>query len=132
MKFITKAKDNVVKAYHTDPNLNRARSWVNPVLTRLPSATAEYISEKVPAAHWLPHYNYKWLLQDVLAGITIGVMLIPQGLAYAKIATIPVEHGLYSSWLPSAMYFFLGTSKGKQPVPLIAFTLQLIHFHRSI
>lgn len=119
MKFITKAKDNVVKAYRTDPNLNRARSWVKPVLTRLPSATAEYISEKVPAAHWLPHYNYKWLLQDVLAGITIGVMLIPQGLAYAKIATIPVEHGLYSSWLPSAMYFFLGTSKGKQTVSVV-------------
>jgi sodium-independent sulfate anion transporter 11 len=40
-------------------------------------------------------------------------MLIPQGLSYAKIATIPIEHGLYSSWLPAAIAVFLGTSKGK-------------------
>lgn len=46
-----------------------------------------------------------------MAGLTIGVMLIPQGLSYAKIATIPIEHGLYSSWLPAAIAVFLGTSK---------------------
>lgn len=113
MNFLTKSKAKVVSAYETDPNLNRLRSWVHPIQQRLPSATLDYITEKLPVAHWLPHYDYKWLLQDVIAGITIGVMLIPQGLAYAKIATIPVEHGLYSSWIPSAMYFFLGTSKGK-------------------
>ncbi|KAJ4164802.1 hypothetical protein LMH87_006460 [Akanthomyces muscarius] len=111
MKFISKLRTNIVESFRTDPNINRAKSWVDPVRRRLPSATAEYIAEKLPAAQWLPHYNYKWLLQDVIGGITIGVMLIPQGLAYAKIANIPVAHGLYSSWLPSALYFFLGTSK---------------------
>lgn len=114
MKFVSKLRTNVAESFRTDPNINRAKSWVDPVRRRLPSATAEYIAEKLPAAQWLPHYNYKWLLQDVIGGITIGVMLIPQGLAYAKIANIPVAHGLYSSWLPSALYFFLGTSKGKQ------------------
>lgn len=76
-------------------------------------------------AQWLPHYNYKWLLQDVIAGITIGVMLIPQGLAYAKIANIPVEHGLYSSWIPSALYFFLGTSKGNEITHYLSTTTPL-------
>lgn len=113
MKSIAQRKADVVEAFRTDPNINRVRSWVQPVAQRLPSATTEYIVEKLPVAQWLPHYNYKWLLQDIIAGITIGVMLIPQGLAYAKIANIPVEHGLYSSWIPSALYFFLGTSKGK-------------------
>ena len=42
-------------------------------------------------------------------------MLIPQGLSYAKIATIPIEHGLYSSWWPAAVAVFLGTSKGMCP-----------------
>ncbi|KAM3533351.1 hypothetical protein MY4038_003358 [Beauveria bassiana] len=111
MKFTSNLRNNIAESFRTDPSINRVKGWVEPVRRRLPSATAEYIAEKLPAAQWLPHYNYKWLLQDVIGGITIGVMLIPQGLAYAKIANIPVEHGLYSSWLPSALYFFLGTSK---------------------
>lgn len=113
MKQLAKAKDSVTEAYRTDPNLNRVKSWAEPVCRRIPSATVEYLAEKLPVAQWLPHYDYRWLLQDVIAGITIGVMLIPQGLAYAKIATIPVEHGLYASWLPPVIYFFLGTSKGR-------------------
>lgn len=113
MKFISKLRSNIVESFRTDPNYNRVGSWITPIRRRLPSATAEYLAEKLPIAQWLPHYNYRWLLQDVIGGITIGVMLIPQGLAYAKIANIPVAHGLYSSWLPSAVYFFLGTSKGK-------------------
>jgi sodium-independent sulfate anion transporter 11 len=40
-------------------------------------------------------------------------MLIPQSLAYAKIATISGEFGLMSSWLPNFLYFIMGTSKGK-------------------
>jgi sodium-independent sulfate anion transporter 11 len=111
MNRLSRTKAAVVESLKTDPNLNRARSWVDPIKRRLPSATAEYLVEKVPVIQWLPHYDYRWLFQDIIAGITIGVMFIPQGLAYAKIATIPVEHGLYSSWWPSAIYFFLGTSK---------------------
>lgn len=111
MNKIRKTKDAVVESYKTDPNINRVRSWVDPVKRRLPSATVEYLTEKLPIAQWLPYYDYRWLFQDIIGGITIGVMFIPQGLAYAKIATIPVEHGLYSSWWPSAIYFFLGTSK---------------------
>ncbi|KND91008.1 putative sulfate permease [Tolypocladium ophioglossoides CBS 100239] len=111
MKQLGKAKERLAKACRTDPNINRVKSWVEPVCRRMPSATAEYLAEKLPILQWLPRYDYRWMLQDVIAGITIGVMLIPQGLAYAKIANIPVEHGLYASWLPPAIYFFLGTSK---------------------
>jgi sodium-independent sulfate anion transporter 11 len=40
-------------------------------------------------------------------------MLIPQGLSYAKLADIPVQYGLMSSWLPAAIYAFMGTTKGE-------------------
>lgn len=112
MGWFSKTKDRMIRAHKSDPNINKWKSWVGPVSRRLPSATVDYFVEKLPVAQWLPHYHYKWLVQDVIAGITLGVMFIPQGLAYAKIADIPVEHGLYSCWLPSALYFFLGTSKG--------------------
>ena len=82
------------------------------LLNDLADVSAEYLIEKLPVLQWLPHYNWRWALNDAIAGITVGVMFIPQGLAYAKIANIPVEHGLYSCWIPSALYFFLGTSKG--------------------
>lgn len=113
MGWFGKTKERMVRSYKTDPNLKKWGSWVDPVKRRLPSATVDYIVEKLPVAQWLPHYHPKWLIQDVIAGITLGVMFIPQGLAYAKIATIPVEHGLYSCWVPSALYFFMGTSKGE-------------------
>lgn len=109
--WASKTKQTLAQQYETDPNINRVKGWVEPVSRRLPSATVDYLVEKLPVAQWLPHYHYKWLVQDVIGGITVGVMFIPQGLAYAKIATIPVEHGLYSCWIPSALYFFLGTSK---------------------
>ncbi|EQL02367.1 sulfate permease [Ophiocordyceps sinensis CO18] len=111
MEKLQKAKTDVAAMYRTDPNINRVKGWTGTVCRRLPSATAEYLAEKLPVVQWLPHYDYRWIVQDVIAGITVGVVLIPQGLAYAKIATIPVEQGLYASWLPSALYFLLGTSK---------------------
>ncbi|KAK4109217.1 hypothetical protein N656DRAFT_716426 [Canariomyces notabilis] len=77
----------------------------------VPRAAVEYATEKVPIVGWLPRYNPRWLINDVIAGLTLGLMLIPQGLSYAKIATVPVQYGLMSSWLPSALYAFMGTTK---------------------
>ncbi|KAK3044826.1 hypothetical protein LTS18_000248, partial [Coniosporium uncinatum] len=95
----------------TDYNLSFVRHRYKPVLRSIPSAAGHYLLEKAPIISWLPQYSYKWLLNDLIAGLTLGVMLIPQGLAYAKIATIPVEYGLMSSWLPAAIYAVMGTSK---------------------
>jgi sodium-independent sulfate anion transporter 11 len=110
---LNKIKERVVEDYRTDPNLNRAKRWVGPFCRAIPPFAADYVTDKLPIAQWLPHYDYRWLYSDFIAGITIGVMLIPQGLAYAKIATVPVANGLYASWFPSALYLFMGTSKGE-------------------
>jgi len=66
----------------------------------------------VPIVGWLPKYNLRWIVNDVIAGLTLGFLLIPQSLSYAKIATIPVEYGLQSSWLPATLYTFMGSTKG--------------------
>ncbi|KAL6887760.1 sulfate transporter family domain-containing protein [Trichoderma longibrachiatum] len=110
-KGLSRAKEDAAAAYRTDANINRAKRWAGPIARRIPSAAAEYLIEKVPIVQWLPRYNPKWLLNDFIAGITVGVMFVPQGISYAKIATIPVVHGLYSSWIPSLLYLFMGTSK---------------------
>ena len=108
MGFFTKTRSFLSE----DPNLQRGRRGATRAARALPRATGHYLVEKVPVVHWILRYNPRWLFNDVLSGITVGVMLIPQALAYAKIATIPGEFGLMSSWLPNFLYFFMGTSKG--------------------
>jgi sodium-independent sulfate anion transporter 11 len=113
--------DKLQQGVETDSTLATIRDRVSAAWPRLPSATARYLVDKVPIVQWLPRYNPRWLLADSMAGLTIGVMMIPQGLAYAKIATIPGENGLYSSWLPAAVYVVMGTSKGEYDRPVGGF-----------
>jgi solute carrier family 26 (sodium-independent sulfate anion transporter), member 11 len=77
------------------------------------SATGRYLLEKVPVVQWISKYSPRWIVNDLIAGLTVGVILVPQDLAYAKIAGIPLQDGLLVSWLPGTLYFIMGTSKGK-------------------
>lgn len=52
-----------------------------------------------PIINWLPHYNVTWALGDLVAGLTVGMVLVPQSMSYAKIATLAPEYGLYSSFV---------------------------------
>lgn len=57
------------------------------------------------------HYNLGWLTGDLIAGITVGAVVVPQGMAYARLATLPVEYGLYTSFVGVCVYWFFATSK---------------------
>lgn len=65
----------------------------------------------LPILNWLPNYNRTLLKGDVSAGLTVGVMLIPQGMAYAMLAGLPPIYGLYASIVPLIIYAILGTSR---------------------
>ncbi|KAK4183342.1 sulfate transporter family-domain-containing protein [Podospora australis] len=106
-KYLDKAKSSL----RNDVTWNRIGRLTAKGARALPSASAEYVVEKFPIIGWLPRYNWRWLLNDFIAGLTVGLMMIPQGLSYAKIATIPVQYGLMSAWAPSAIYAFMGTTK---------------------
>lgn len=64
-----------------------------------------------PILTWLPHYHKRLLGADILAGLIVTVMVIPQSLAYALLAGLPAVVGLYASILPQLLYTFLGTSR---------------------
>lgn len=69
------------------------------------------IEKFIPALKWLPTYNGVQFKGDLSAGLTVGVMLIPQGMAYAMIAGLPPIYGLYASTVPLIIYALLGTSR---------------------
>ncbi|TKS69081.1 Sodium-independent sulfate anion transporter [Collichthys lucidus] len=65
----------------------------------------------LPILSWLPRYKLKWLQMDLLAGLTVGLTAVPQALAYAEVAGLPVQYGLYSAFMGGFIYALLGTSK---------------------
>ncbi|HKK73506.1 MAG TPA: solute carrier family 26 protein [Saprospiraceae bacterium] len=64
----------------------------------------------VPILDWLPKYKLKFLGNDLLAGLTVGVMLIPQGMAYGLLAGLDPIYGLYAGIVPLILYPLFGTS----------------------
>lgn len=71
----------------------------------------ERLGQIVPAFRWLPDYNIEKFRGDLAAGLTVGIMLIPQGMAYALLAGVPAIYGLYASLIPLVVYPLLGTSR---------------------
>lgn len=69
------------------------------------------LKKSAPIFDWLPKYKRKYLRGDIIAGLTVGVMLIPQGMAYAMLAGLDPIHGLYASTLPIILYTIFGSSR---------------------
>lgn len=65
----------------------------------------------LPIVAWVRDYEPSWFKKDLLAGLTLGVILIPQGIAYATIAGLPPQYGLYTALIPQLIYALLGTSR---------------------
>ena len=65
----------------------------------------------MPIFRWLPSYKLSNLRGDLMAGLIVGALLIPQSLGYARIAGVPVEIGLYSVPLALVAYAVLGSSR---------------------
>ncbi|XP_049801095.1 sodium-independent sulfate anion transporter-like [Schistocerca nitens] len=67
--------------------------------------------KRLPILQWLPAYTLSTLLQDAVAGITVGLTAIPQGIAYAVVAGLPPQYGLYAGFMGAFVYIFLGSCK---------------------
>ena len=76
------------------------------------------IKSYLPILQWLPNYKKEHLNDDLFAGLTVGVMLIPQGMAYALIAGLPPVYGLYASVVPQLIYAIFGTSRQLSVAPV--------------
>ena len=90
---------------------------------KTPSRMYGRIKQYVPMLEWVSVYNSKSFTSDSIAAIIVTVMLIPQSLAYALLAGLPAEMGLYASILPLVAYAIFGTSRALAVGPVAVVSL---------
>jgi sulfate permease, SulP family len=88
-----------------------------------PPAREFNIRDYLPFLDWLLHYDRRHLSGDVIAGVVVAVMLVPQGMAYAMLAGLPPQVGLYASILPLIIYGLLGTGRALAVGPVAMMSL---------
>lgn len=96
MKALMVIDDDPFKSYRNKSVLERARLAIFYVF---------------PIFEWMSTYQVKWLFGDVVAGLTIASLAVPQDLGYSQLAFLPPINGLYSSFVPPLVYAVLGTSR---------------------
>ncbi|KAK6466929.1 solute carrier family 26 member 10 [Huso huso] len=75
-------------------------------------ACVKALKERIPILNWLPRYKLKkWLLGDAVAGFTVGIVHIPQGMAFALLTSVAPIYGLYTSFFPVLLYVLFGTGR---------------------
>ena len=88
----------------------RSIDWLRD-LVPTPGQMWAYFRSLFPFTNWILRYNVQWLIGDLVAGITVAAVVVPQSMGYAKLAELPVQFGLYSSFMGVLIYWFFATSK---------------------
>lgn len=84
------------------------------------------ITQFIPFLSWIKNYSSSHFKGDLNAGVTVGIMLIPQGMAYAVLAGLPPIYGLYASIVPLIIYAILGTSRQLAVGPVAMVSLLVV------
>ncbi len=86
---------------------------------------ADQMKRYLPILAWLPGYNRQMFANDGMAGLIVAIMLVPQGMAYALLAGLPPEVGLYASIVPLIFYGLLGSSRALAVGPVAIVSLMV-------
>ncbi|KAL6208647.1 hypothetical protein ACLB2K_019594 [Fragaria x ananassa] len=103
--FITTLKNSLKETFFPDDPL---RQFKNQPASRKLVLGIQYV---FPIFEWAPRYTLDFLKSDLISGITIASLAIPQGISYAKLANLPPILGLYSSFIPPLVYAMMGSSR---------------------
>jgi sulfate transporter 4 len=72
----------------------------------------DWVVAVLPCLGWLRTYNVRgWIVSDLMAGVSVAAMVIPQGMSYANLAGLPQVYGLYGAFVPCLVYAALGSSR---------------------
>ncbi|XP_003280988.2 sodium-independent sulfate anion transporter isoform X2 [Nomascus leucogenys] len=111
--------------------LGRARSSGPRMAPSACCCSPAAVQRRLPILAWLPSYSLQWLKMDFVAGLSVGLTAIPQALAYAEVAGLPPQYGLYSAFMGCFVYFFLGTSRDVTlgPTAIMSLLVSFYTFH---
>lgn len=105
----------VLPLVHPSPSSSRSPStpFLGPWISRVRGMTGiEWMELFLPCIRWIRTYKWREYLQaDLMAGVTVGIMLVPQAMSYAKLAGLHPIYGLYSSFVPIFVYSIFGSSR---------------------
>ncbi|WFC95303.1 hypothetical protein MBRA1_001950 [Malassezia brasiliensis] len=86
--------------------------------------TLNYIEGLFPFRRWILSYNLTWGMGDLISGITVGLVVVPQSMSYANVAGLKPEFGLYASFVGVVVYALFATSKDVTIGPVAVMSLQ--------
>ena len=101
--------------------------WKNPR-----RAALDYVDSLFPMRRWILSYNTGWLAGDLIAGITVALVLVPQSMSYANVAGLAPQFGLYSSFVGVVIYALFATSKDVTIGPVAVMSLQTNSVIKSV
>ncbi|XP_065850336.1 probable sulfate transporter 3.5 [Euphorbia lathyris] len=104
--FVSTLKSNCKEIFFPDDPFRQLKNESNSF-----GKTKKAAKYFIPILDWLPNYKFGLFRYDLLAGITITALAIPQGISYAKLANLPPIIGLYCSFIPPLIYAVFGSSK---------------------
>ncbi|KAF4632697.1 hypothetical protein G7Y89_g5429 [Cudoniella acicularis] len=105
----------LLEKLRNDPNLTRAGVGIARGAKGFPAGTGRYLARKLPVVQWLPNYSPGWLVNDIIAGISVGLVALPQAITFSMQADVPIKDALLGSWLPPIIYTLMGTSRDITP-----------------
>lgn len=119
------SSDRLNKVLEYNEDVIGVRNFVNDNTNNPLQRIADYFISLFPIITWIYRYNLTWLYGDLIAGITVGIVAVPQAMSYAKIATLSPEYGLYSSFVGVFIYSFFATSKDVCIGPVAVMSLEV-------
>ncbi|XP_023230830.1 sodium-independent sulfate anion transporter-like isoform X1 [Centruroides sculpturatus] len=90
--------------------------------------TEKAVKRCLPILTWLPKYSRIDLKGDIIAGVTVALTVIPQGLAYAQLALLPPQYGLYTAFMGCFVYMIFGSSKDLTIGPTAVLSLMISEY----
>ncbi|KAJ2781197.1 hypothetical protein H4R18_003016 [Coemansia javaensis] len=122
---------HIEATHYVEPTAS-TRAWLEETVIPTRQGVWAYVRSLFPIATWIYRYNWTWFTGDLIAGATVGAVVVPQGMAYAKLAQLPPEFGLYSSFVGCAIYFVFSTSKDITIGPVAVMSTLLGHILNDV
>ncbi|VDC07894.1 unnamed protein product [Peniophora sp. CBMAI 1063] len=114
------------------PHTISSKDWVRDVFRNPKDEAIHYVKRLFPILTWIGRYNVGWLTGDIIAGLTVGIVLVPQSMSYATIATLSPQYGLYSAFVGVMIYCLFATSKDVSIGPVAVMSLTVSEIIKNV